>query len=81
LAGLRNKEKEKGFSWASWARFEEEKENGPEPVPSLEKYFSISNLLENEYSFECKSNLNFKRLLLIKQNTEALHHTTKYATA
>jgi hypothetical protein len=45
VLGRAIRKKEKGFSWVGWARFEEEKENNPGPVLSLENIFSISNLL------------------------------------
>jgi hypothetical protein len=39
------------------------------------KSFIISN------HFDSKSNLNYERLPLVKQNMCAVHRTTKYATA
>jgi hypothetical protein len=34
----------------------------------------------NSSHFDSNSNLNYERLLHVKQNTGALHHTIKYAT-
>jgi hypothetical protein len=56
---------------ADWARFEEEKENNSGPVLSLENTFLFQIFYKmqihlNANSFEYKSHLNFKWLLLAK---------------